>query len=128
MCEQTPPAQLRLPDDASAPGVARRFLRQAVCELHAARVLDAAELLVSEVVTNGLVHGSPPVVLRVQCDGSETLRVAVSDASEDPPVLEHAGDEAVGGRGVELVDLLSDEWGVVEEPPGKTVWFTLTPR
>lgn len=125
MCEQTPPAQLRLPTDTSAPGLARAFLREAVCDTHAARVLDAAELLVSEVVTNGVVHGTPPVVLRVECEGSDRLCVSVSDASEDQPVLEHADDEALGGRGVELVDLLSDAWGVVEDPPGKRVWFTL---
>lgn len=125
MCDPTAPVQLRLPADASAPGLARAFLRTAVCDTPAALVLDAAELLVSEVVTNGVVHGSPPVVLEVECESVDRLCVSVSDSSDDPPVLEHPGDEALGGRGVELVDLLSDEWGVVDRTPGKTVWFTL---
>lgn len=120
-----PRRSLRLPTGASAPGLARASLREAVGDTQAASVLDAAELLVSEVVTNGVVHGAPPVVLRVDREGGDRLVVSVSDGSEDQPVLGHADDEALGGRGVELVDLLSDAWGVVEEDPGKRVWFTL---
>jgi anti-sigma regulatory factor (Ser/Thr protein kinase) len=123
----TPPAQLVLPMDEHAPGLARRFLLETVCEVHLARVVEEAELLVSELITNGIVHGAPPVTLRLTCDAGRALRVEVADASSQPPQVRHPGVEETHGRGVELVDLLSQEWGVTPQDDGKIIWFTLTP-
>jgi hypothetical protein len=60
MCEITPTMRLELPLDDASPRRARRFLRGAVCPVHAASVLDSAQLLVSELVTNGIRYGAPP--------------------------------------------------------------------
>lgn len=125
MCAVTSPARLTLPPDRRAPGRAREFLREVRCPAHGARVRDSSELLVSEVVTNAVSHGTPPVSMRVECDGSAGLRVSVTDGSPGRPVVHHADPDEESGRGVELVGLLSDAWGVQPADDGKTVWFVL---
>ena len=126
MCDVTPPGELTLPTDERAPGVARHFLVGASCHTHHARVLDEAELLVSELVTNAVVHGTPPITVHIECDGSQGLAVAVSDGSPDLPEPRDAGPYAEGGRGIHLVDLISDRWGIEpREGDGKQVWFRL---
>lgn len=59
MCAVTPPAQIHLPNSAQAPATARAFLRGAACSTHQAQVFDEAELLVSELATNAVLHGAP---------------------------------------------------------------------
>jgi anti-sigma regulatory factor (Ser/Thr protein kinase) len=125
MCEVTGPAEKRLPDDKTAPGLARAFLREAVCDIHHAEVLDEAELLVSEVVTNAVLHGAPPVTVRVECDGNRLL-VSVTDRNPDPAHVRGAGPEDESGRGIRLVDFISEDWGVKPRSgEGKDVWFTI---
>jgi hypothetical protein len=55
--------------------------------------------------------------------GSGLVRVEVSDGSPTPPRISGLDVETFGGRGLVLVDLLADGWGVDERPPGKVVWF-----
>ncbi len=126
MCEVQAPSQTQLPDNARAPALARAFLRDAACETHHARVVDEAELLVSELVTNAVLHGAPPITMRVECDGSNGLRVSVTDNNPQPAQVRQAGPADESGRGMRLVDVISDDWGV--EPRtgvGKDVWFRL---
>lgn len=126
MCTVTPPAELTLPVDGRAPGQARRFLREASCSPHHAHVLDEAELLVSELVTNAVVHATPPLTVKVECDGT-SLRVAVTDGSDRSPVPRVADADAESGRGIFLVDVISDRWGVApSDGEGKAVWFVIT--
>ena len=80
----------------------------------------------SEVVTNSVVHGGPPIVVAVDCDGTAGLQVRVRDGSHDLPELRQAEVWDEGGRGLGLLDTLSDDWGVDPEPgDGKQVWFVL---
>ena len=118
-----------LPDDATAPGQARRFLEESHCSVHGASVLDDAKLLVSELVTNAIRHGSPPIELQVECVGDRGLEVRVRDAgtTNDLEVVDR-GDNAVDGRGLRLVDLLSKSWGTASGPDGKDVWFRVLPE
>lgn len=126
MCEVQAPSQTQLPADARAPGLARAFLRAAACEAHHARVVDEAELLVSELVTNAVLHGAPPITMRVECDGSNGLRVSVTDNNPDPAQVRQAGPADESGRGMRLVDVISDAWGVEPRTDvGKDVWFRL---
>ena len=126
MCAVTPPAQIRLPNSVHAPATARAFLRDAACARHHAQVLDEAELLVSELATNAVLHGAPPITVRVECDGSDGLRVSVTDGDPEPPLPREAGPEDGSGRGIRLVDVISDRWGVHPRPgDGKEVWFQL---
>ncbi|MFE5881630.1 SpoIIE family protein phosphatase [Streptomyces hydrogenans] len=79
------------------------------------------ELIVSELVTNAVRHGAPPVTLRL-LRGESTLTLEVRDGAETAPHLRHAkaGDE--GGRGLHICSTLADAWGVRYEEEGKTVW------
>jgi anti-sigma regulatory factor (Ser/Thr protein kinase) len=89
-----------------------------------------AELLVSELVTNAVVHGRGPVELTVAvADG--VLEVGVTDRSpllpasrSGAPLL--APSAAEGGRGLQMVDQVADEWGVATLADGKQVWFRLS--
>ncbi|MGI4894626.1 MAG: ATP-binding protein [Janthinobacterium lividum] len=126
MCEATPVAEIILPDHEHSARQARTFLREAICSLHHARVVDEAQLLVSELVTNAVRHGGPPVRVRVDCDGSAGMQVSVTDGNPHPPVRRDAAPDAEGGRGVALVDIVSDRWGVDHVENGKTVWFVIS--
>lgn len=125
MCAVTPPAVLTLPMDQRAAGRARAFLRQASCSTHTATVLAEAQLLVSELVTNAVRYGTPPIRLEIECEQHAGLTVRVSDAEPTQPVAGTATDDDESGRGVALVDLISDAWGIDPAPPGKAVWFRL---
>ena len=125
MCDSTPSVEVRLPSSLAAGRHARAALRSAGCLVHRFRLLDEAELLVSELVTNAVVHGAPPVTLSIDCDGTTGLTISVSDGSPRSPVRREAAPEATSGRGVALVDLLSDRWGVDLEHAGKVTWFQL---
>ena len=128
MCEYTAPAQLTLPPRPTSVATARQFLRERFCDEHDARVVDVAVLLVSELVTNTVRHGRPPLALQIACDASHALQVRVSDASPVVPVPGALTPDAEGGRGLAIVDLLSDAWGVDPTDHGKTIWFRLGPH
>ena len=83
---------------------------------------DDVSLCVSELATNALLHGVPPgrgFLLRLRCDG-DVLRVEVHDSGAGTPRIAEDADE--GGRGLLLVSVLGDKWGVEEREPGKVVW------
>jgi anti-sigma regulatory factor (Ser/Thr protein kinase) len=127
VCEATPAAEIILPDEEHSARRARGFLTEAYCAAHHARVLDEAQLLVSELVTNAVRHGGPPVRVRVSCEGDgPALHVRVSDGNPLPPVRRDVAPEAEGGRGVALVDIISDRWGVEHDAAGKTIWFVIS--
>lgn len=80
-------------------------------------------LCVSELATNAVVHGVPPgrgFLLRLRYDGA-LVRVEVHDSGTGVPVVAHPF-LAEGGRGLLLVSVLADTWGVGERNPGKIVW------
>jgi anti-sigma regulatory factor (Ser/Thr protein kinase) len=85
---------------------------------------DDAALLVSELVTNAVVHGRSDVVLHVWRTDSG-VRVEIADRHPGPPALRRPDPEALGGRGLYLVDTLAQDWGVRPAKPGKAVWFEL---
>jgi anti-sigma regulatory factor (Ser/Thr protein kinase) len=78
VCQATARAELLLPVDSTSPSVARRFLQRSGCRAHGLEMLDDALLLISELVTNSVLHGGPPIVLAVDCDG-DGLHVRVRD-------------------------------------------------
>lgn len=89
---------------------------------------DVALLLANELVTNAILHGAAPAVLRVRCaDG--VLRIGVTDAStEKVPVIVNAGAGFEGGRGFRLVAQLADDYGVHISQDEKCVWCELRPH
>ena len=124
MCQTTPRAEVELPVSREAPALAREFLRGSTCAEHHSEVVDDAVLLVSELVTNSVLHGGPPVVVAVDCDEA-TLQVRVRDGSSALPAPRDAAQSDEGGRGLALVAEMSADWGVDTEADGKHVWFVI---
>jgi anti-sigma regulatory factor (Ser/Thr protein kinase) len=83
---------------------------------------DTVALLVSEVATNALVHGTGRVRVRVR-PTAHGLRVEVHDEDQRLPSRRRATPMDEGGRGIALVDALSSGWGAETTDDGKTVWF-----
>ncbi|WP_157867897.1 ATP-binding SpoIIE family protein phosphatase, partial [Streptomyces prasinus] len=82
------------------------------------------ELVVSELVTNAIRYGAPPIRLRLICDAS-TLICEVSDGSHTAPHLRRAKTWDEGGRGLLLVAQLTQRWGSRHTAEGKTIWAEL---
>jgi anti-sigma regulatory factor (Ser/Thr protein kinase) len=80
----------------------------------------AAELIVSELVTNAVRYGTPPMSLRLIL--GRVLTIEVKDASPTSPHLRHARTLDEGGRGLFIVSQLTDRWGTRRSPQGKTIW------
>jgi anti-sigma regulatory factor (Ser/Thr protein kinase) len=79
------------------------------------------ELIVSELVTNAVRHGRPPVELRLR-RAVDRLFVDVHDAAAAPPRMRHAGPADDSGRGLLIVATLSERWGTRHTDNGKSVW------
>src|SRR4051795_7370046 len=119
-------AALHLPPEPASAARARRFIVD-LCKATQmpAELCDTASLLVSELVTNAIIHGKTSATIEVHRP-PETLRVAVRD---DNPVLPPVGASptlnAESGRGLMIVSVLADAWGVEHGEGGKAVWFEL---
>ncbi|MEV5427840.1 SpoIIE family protein phosphatase [Streptomyces sp. NPDC052701] len=108
-----------------AVGHARRFVRRTLRSWGVGEGIDAALLIVSELVTNALVHTDGRVRLDLTLLGSR-LRITVADASPRTPIKPAGiGWEATGGRGILLVEAVSAAWGTVPASGGKQVWAEL---
>jgi anti-sigma regulatory factor (Ser/Thr protein kinase) len=125
MCELTEPVELTLPMDLGAPSRARQFIEEVTCRSHGTNVLDEAKLLVSELVTNAVEHGAPPITVRIECDERDGLKVSVSDHSISPVAPRDANPLDENGRGLTLVELISNAWGVEPSENGKEIWFSI---
>jgi anti-sigma regulatory factor (Ser/Thr protein kinase) len=109
----------------TAAAEARGRVRAAICTWDVQVDPDVAVLLTSELVTNALRHETgETVMLSIACSTGE-LRVDVHDTSRSLPVQVKAEADAEAGRGLVLVDSLSDEWGWYQTPSGKAVYFSL---
>ncbi|MEV6164648.1 SpoIIE family protein phosphatase [Streptomyces sp. NPDC052052] len=113
----------RLPREPRSVGRARELARDQLLAWDLGELADTAELLVSELVTNALRYGEGEIRLRLLRD--RTLVCEVWDAGLVQPRRRRARDTDEGGRGLQLVGLLSAAWGSRRTPRGKTVWFEL---
>jgi GAF domain-containing protein/anti-sigma regulatory factor (Ser/Thr protein kinase) len=108
-----------------AVGQARRFVRRTLRSWGVTEGHDAVLVVVSELVTNALVHTDGRVRMDLTLINNR-LRVAVADASPRTPVRPTSiGWEATGGRGILLVEALSATWGTLPVSGGKQVWAEL---
>jgi serine phosphatase RsbU (regulator of sigma subunit)/anti-sigma regulatory factor (Ser/Thr protein kinase) len=115
--------ELALADEADAVSRARKFTVRELAQLPEGLVGDA-ELVVAELVTNAILHGEPPVVVRLEPRESG-VRVEVRDHGPRPPVRMRDAGEAMTGRGLALVAALSSTWGVEQLDGAKVVWAEL---
>ncbi|MFG3293507.1 SpoIIE family protein phosphatase [Streptomyces sp. NPDC048179] len=112
-----------LPREPRSVGRAREYARGQLLTWDLEPLVDTAELLVSELVTNALRYGEGEIRLRLLLD--RTLVCEVWDSGLVQPRRRRARDTDEGGRGLQLVGLLSAAWGSRRTPRGKTVWFEL---
>jgi anti-sigma regulatory factor (Ser/Thr protein kinase) len=116
---------VQLPPDPTSAGRARAFVAESLREWGDPVDVAAIELATSEVVTNALRHAGSAVVLTIRRDGSR-IRVEVADRSRRLPVANHAPPDATSGRGLDIVEAVTDAWGAEETADdGKLVWFTV---
>ena len=115
-------ASLTLPAETSSVPTARRFVRTTLEGLGLLAAYEAAELLVSEFVTNAVLHARTEFTVEVLRDG-DTVRVSVMDLSPATPRERRYGTDSTTGRGLRLVATLAVAWGVDRTAAGKTVWF-----
>ncbi|WP_328540262.1 ATP-binding SpoIIE family protein phosphatase [Streptomyces sp. NBC_00344] len=90
--------------------------------------IDTATLLASELLGNVLVHTDHAAAFTATITGelgNRVLRVEVTDRGDELPHQRAPGELASSGRGLVLLDILSDQWSVRPEPEGKTVWFSI---
>jgi anti-sigma regulatory factor (Ser/Thr protein kinase) len=118
------PDQVATWDLPADPAVVARARELACAQLSAWHLADdlafTTELVVSELVTNAIRYGGPPVRLRLIRDSS--LICEVSDASSAAPHLRRARAFDEGGRGLMIVAQLTERWGSRHTGAGKTIW------
>ncbi|MCQ4083548.1 ATP-binding protein [Streptomyces sp. RB6PN25] len=130
-------AACALEADLQAASEARHFARSTLYAWGMAELVDNVAVIVSELLSNAIRYGlasprrlpaSPhPVWLGLLRRGETTVLCAVSDPSSDVPVLREPDYFAESGRGLHVIDSLSDSWGWT--PPdhaGKTVWAAVS--
>ncbi|MBV7698219.1 SpoIIE family protein phosphatase [Streptomyces sp. TRM70350] len=108
--------------------VARQQLRELLHDWSSADQVDSAVLLLSEMLTNVLVHTDTDALLVAEIagePGARRIRVEVTDAGDDLPHRRRPGELASSGRGLMLIELLAHAWGVDPRGEGKSIWFEL---
>jgi anti-sigma regulatory factor (Ser/Thr protein kinase) len=119
-------ASLHLAAHPQAASRARRFITD-FCNAAALppEVCHTAALLVSELVTNAILHGRTSATMEIHRP-ADRLRVAVRDDNPVlPPIGNHPDLNAESGRGLTIVSVLADDWGIERLAEGKAVWFEL---
>ncbi|HEV3497314.1 MAG TPA: STAS domain-containing protein [Actinomycetes bacterium] len=120
--------ELHLAPTSTAPAAARLYVRDVLrywqLALSGPEVIDRAELLADELVTNAVVHARTPLRVRLELRG-DLLHIGVHDASPRLLRLVPHDPGAESGRGLRLAEVLATAWGVHPARGGKVVWCTL---
>jgi two-component sensor histidine kinase len=118
--------ELELPPQAESPARARQFVERALTDRCPPRIMEAAALLASELVTNAVRHARTELTISIDTS-RDGVRLEVHDDSPRMPELQR--DPSAGsGRGLLLVERIAESWGATPCFGGKTVWVELTPR
>jgi anti-sigma regulatory factor (Ser/Thr protein kinase) len=89
-----------------------------------ASVIELAALLVSELVTNAIVHARGTICLTVHADAN-WVRIEVEDQGRGRPILRPATEDQLEGRGLQVVDKLATDWGTQRRATHNVVWFEI---
>ena len=117
--------EVRLSDATTAPREARRTVAEQLGRWQVAgETVDDVVLATSELVTNALVHARPPVDLRLRALGDHVV-LEVQDRALLRPRRRRPEDDDERGRGLNIVEALSREWGTHRTATGKTVWCSI---
>ncbi len=106
------------------PAQARELVEQLLERTGHPELVATAVLLTSELVTNAVRHAHGEVSVRARCD-DHVLRVEVGDSGSGMPRILEVVDDAIGGRGMHLVEALATRWSTRSVDGGKVVWFEL---
>lgn len=117
--------EVRLAPQATSVGEARAHVRWLLESTGREDLLDTALLLVSEVVTNALLHAGTDIDVAAVLDDAG-LRIEIGDGSPHLPSRRRYAATAGTGRGLLMLEALVDDWGVSQHRDGKTVWFRLS--
>jgi anti-sigma regulatory factor (Ser/Thr protein kinase) len=112
---------VELPPEPASATQARRLAREQLASICAPDALDTVALLVTELVTNAILHARTPLQLQIETLPNH-VRLCVEDTSDLQPELRNYSADAVTGRGLALVEALASSWGVDATPSGKVVW------
>jgi anti-sigma regulatory factor (Ser/Thr protein kinase) len=110
-----------LPPEPASATRARRLARDRLTVLCTPDMLETVSLLVTELVTNAILHARTPLRLVIEAH-PDRVRICVEDSSPQQPEVHHYGTDAVTGRGLALVEQLASSWGVDTTLTGKVVW------
>lgn len=127
MCESLPwHFQAVWPAEPACIAQSRAFVSSHLAEHDLPTLIDPVRLVVSELVTNAVLHSQSPFTVTLARRDHE-VRLAVKDGSMTPvPTSPRQDSQPVGGRGLYVVDMFSSSWGVTTEKEGKSVWATFT--
>ncbi len=109
------------PPTAEAPRAVRAWIRTLLRDERLAPLEHTACLLVTELVTNAVLHARTPVMVALEFRGNG-LRMSVADSSPHGPSVRTYDTDATTGRGMHLVEVLAERWGLERRPGGKAVW------
>jgi len=112
---------VELPPDPASATRARELAREKLAAICTPDALDTVALLVTELVTNAVLHAHTPLRLVIEAT-RDHVRVRVEDESGGYPERRSYPSDAVTGRGLALVEVLSSSWGVEPTASGKVVW------
>jgi anti-sigma regulatory factor (Ser/Thr protein kinase) len=115
----------RYASSAGAPTSARRWATGCLSAWGIDELVDDASLVVSELVTNAVMHGEGEIGVRL-VRAIDALRIEVSDDGDGEPRQLAPRPDEVTGRGLRIVSRLAAVWGVHHGPHGKTVWAELS--
>jgi anti-sigma regulatory factor (Ser/Thr protein kinase) len=115
-------AERTFPCSPASVTAARRFVRELLRE-QPRETSELAELMSSELATNCVQHARTPFEITVSI-GRE-IRIEVRDGGAGAPRRLSPAPAQPSGRGLLIVDATAESWGVIDQPNGKTVWFTL---
>jgi histidine kinase-like protein len=117
----------RYPPDPAIVASVRSFAADRLHTLELTAVRDDVELLLTELITNVIIHARTDFEVRLQASGAG-VRVEVIDDNPTMPVAGTLSTAALSGRGLTLVQSMSTRWGAHHNPAGgKTVWFEVVP-
>jgi anti-sigma regulatory factor (Ser/Thr protein kinase) len=122
------PLRLSLDPEPHSPARARAWICLELTQLNRPELIESAQLALSELVTNAILHARTPIQVTVVPQG-ESVRIEVQDGSPRHPATRTESrdglDPPTVGRGIHIVEAVATEWGVRRDRhQGKVVWFS----